>query len=104
MIRFIQIHSLVSFPAALLNRDDAGLAKRLPYGGASRIRVSSQCLKRHWRLAEDEWSLKSIAGLTKSDFGFRSRRIFSEAIAGKLVDEGFDEKAVVEVLALLRDR
>ena len=58
--RFVQIHTLASYPAVLLNRDDAGLAKRLPYGGVSRIRVSSQCLKRHWRMAEDEWSLKAV--------------------------------------------
>ena len=51
--RFIQIHFLASYPGALLNRDDAGLAKRLPYGGAVRVRVSSQCLKRHWRMADD---------------------------------------------------
>ena len=38
--RFVQIHTLSSYPAVLLNRDDAGLAKRLPYGGHSRIRVS----------------------------------------------------------------
>ena len=60
MTRFVQIHSLTSYPAALLNRDDAGLAKRLPYGGSSRIRVSSQCLKRHWRKAEDEWALGNL--------------------------------------------
>ncbi|MFN8994607.1 MAG: type I-E CRISPR-associated protein Cas7/Cse4/CasC, partial [Pseudomonadota bacterium] len=36
--RFIQIHSLHNYPAALLNRDDAGLAKRLPYGNATRTR------------------------------------------------------------------
>lgn len=58
--RFIQIHALTSYPAVLLNRDDAGLAKRLPYGGTSRIRVSSQCLKRHWRMADDEWALAKI--------------------------------------------
>ena len=28
--RFLQIHSLSSYAAALLNRDDAGFAKRLP--------------------------------------------------------------------------
>ncbi len=33
--RFIQIHTLHTYPAALLNRDDAGLAKRLPYGARS---------------------------------------------------------------------
>jgi CRISPR system Cascade subunit CasC len=80
MTRFIQIHSLASYPAALLNRDDAGLAKRLPYGGASRIRVSSQCLKRHWRLTEDEWSLKSIG----TPMGVRSREIVEREIRPKL--------------------
>ena len=49
--RFIQIHSLASYPGALLNRDDAGMAKRLPFGGTVRTRVSSQSLKRHWRFA-----------------------------------------------------
>jgi CRISPR system Cascade subunit CasC len=58
--RFIQIHTLISYPAVLLNRDDAGMAKRLPYGGVSRTRVSSQSLKRHWRKAEDVWALEAI--------------------------------------------
>lgn len=49
--RFIQIHWLASYPATLLNRDDAGLAKRIPFGGSVRSRISSQCLKRHWRVA-----------------------------------------------------
>ena len=58
--RFIQIHTLHNYPAALLNRDDAGLAKRLPYGNAVRTRISSQCLKRHWRVADDVFSLSSL--------------------------------------------
>jgi CRISPR system Cascade subunit CasC len=58
--RFIQIHTLHNYPAALLNRDDAGLAKRLPYGDAIRTRISSQCLKRHWRVADDVFSLSSL--------------------------------------------
>jgi CRISPR system Cascade subunit CasC len=49
--RFVQVHWLASYPSALLNRDDAGLAKRMPFGGVSRGRISSQCLKRHWRFA-----------------------------------------------------
>ena len=52
--RFLQIHTLHSYPAALLNRDDSGLAKRMPFGGAVRTRISSQCLKRHWRDPKDE--------------------------------------------------
>ena len=61
--RFLQIHTLHSYPAALLNRDDSGLAKRMPFGGSFRTRISSQCLKRHWRVAEDEFSLSSIDGV-----------------------------------------
>lgn len=49
--RFIQIHTLSSYPAALINRDDSGMAKRLPFGGTTRTRISSQSLKRHWRFA-----------------------------------------------------
>src|SRR5262245_16193782 len=80
MTRFVQIHSLASYPAALLNRDDAGLAKRMPYGGASRIRISSQCLKRHWRLVDDEWSLKN----TGAPMGVRSREIVEREVKPKL--------------------
>ncbi|BCN37268.1 type I-E CRISPR-associated protein Cas7/Cse4/CasC [Alicycliphilus denitrificans] len=58
--RFLQIHTLHNYPAALLNRDDAGLAKRLPYGDAVRTRISSQCLKRHWRVADDAFALKNL--------------------------------------------
>ena len=58
--RFLQIHTLHNYPAALLNRDDAGLAKRLPYGDEVRTRISSQCLKRHWRVSDDAFALKNL--------------------------------------------
>ena len=65
--RFIQIHFLAGWPGSLLNRDDAGLAKRLPFGSVTRTRVSSQCLKRHWRTGGDihlphPMALHEIAG------------------------------------------
>lgn len=96
MTRFIQIHSLASYPAALLNRDDAGLAKRLPYGGASRIRISSQCLKRHWRLADDEWSLKKVG----APMGVRSREIVEREIRLRL--QATDAVADAVCAALVR--
>ncbi len=46
MSTFIQAHFLVSYPAANLNRDDTGRPKTMNYGGADRLRVSSQSLKR----------------------------------------------------------
>ena len=60
--RFLQIHTLHSYSAALLNRDDAGLAKRMNYGGRTRTRISSQCLKRHWRVADSSDALDRIDG------------------------------------------
>ncbi|SDO20268.1 CRISPR system Cascade subunit CasC [Filomicrobium insigne] len=36
-----------------------------------RTRISSQCLKRHWRTAEDNWSLKNVG----APMGVRSREI-----------------------------
>jgi CRISPR system Cascade subunit CasC len=77
--RFLQIHFLAPYTAALLNRDDAGLAKRLPYGGVLRTRVSSQCLKRHWRLADDPHALTMIDG---ADAAYRSREIIEYKVFG----------------------
>ena len=75
--RFLQIHSLSPYTAALLNRDDSGLAKRLPYGGALRTRVSSQCLKRHWRIADDPHALSEIDGAVGA---FRSRELVTHKV------------------------
>ena len=58
--RFVQIHNLPTYTGVLLNRDELGLAKRMTYGGAIRTRISSQCLKRHWRDDSGEFSLSSI--------------------------------------------
>ena len=80
---FLQLHTLTGYSAALLNRDDIGRAKRLPFGGRDRIRVSSQCLKRHWREQAGEWSLAVL----DSDKAKRSRRIFSDVIAPRLMKE-----------------
>ena len=75
--RFLQIHTLHSYPAALLNRDDSGLAKRMTFGGAVRTRISSQCLKRHWRTAQDEFAIHSIADAEKA---VRSRNVIGRKV------------------------
>ena len=82
--RFLQIHTLSPYTGALLNRDDSGLAKRLPYGGALRTRVSSQCLKRHWRVASDPHALSEINGVIES---FRSRELVTKTVIGELQQE-----------------
>ena len=87
--RFLQIHTLHNYPAALLNRDDAGLAKRLPYGDAIRTRISSQCLKRHWRVADDAFALKNL----DVPMAVRSRE------TPRLIKERLMEVGVAEPLA-----
>lgn len=86
--RFIQIHTLHTYPAALLNRDDAGLAKRLPLGNAVRTRISSQCLKRHWRVTEDQFSLANLdvpmAVRSRSTLELISKRIQENGVSAAL--------------------
>ena len=84
--RFIQIHTLHNYPAALLNRDDAGLAKRLPYGNAVRTRISSQCLKRHWRVADDVFSLSSLG----VPMAIRSREL-PRQMRDMMIEQGMSE-------------
>ena len=81
--RFIQIHFLASYPGTLLNRDDAGHAKRLPFGGATRTRISSQCLKRHWRMVDDARALHALAE-QKGIASERSKVAIEQAVTGPL--------------------
>ena len=52
MSHFIQLHLLTAYPPANLNRDDLGRPKTAIMGGAKRLRVSSQSLKRTWRTSD----------------------------------------------------
>ena len=92
--RFLQIHTLHGYPAALLNRDESGLAKRMTYGGSIRTRISSQCLKRHWRTAEGPHALQGIEGATAA---VRSRDIVTRRIIEPLASAGHNQ-AVLDVL------
>ena len=92
--RFLQIHTLSPYTATLLNRDDSGLAKRLPYGGALRTRISSQCLKRHWRIADDPHAIHAIDG---AEAAYRSRELVTQKILQPLRERFPDE--VVDALA-----
>lgn len=92
---FLQIHTLTAYPASLLNRDDAGLAKRIPFGNATRLRISSQCLKRHWR--------EEIAPqLPEMPDGLRTRSFFTRTVLPKAIASGVPEavaQSLIEPLA-----
>lgn len=101
--RFIQLSTLTTFGASLLNRDDSGLAKRLPFGGCTRTRISSQCLKRHWRTEKDDAHAltKAAEGL---EMAVRSRRVFTDRLEKPLIEEGIPEQRVKELSADLQQR
>lgn len=48
----IEIHMLKNYPPTNLNRGENGEPKTCTFGGTSRARISSQCLKRSWRHSE----------------------------------------------------
>lgn len=81
MSHFIQIHLLTAYPPANLNRDDTGQPKTAQFGGRTRLRVSSQALKRAWRTSDDFRA--SLAG----HLGERTQRI-GRAIHDHLLARG----------------
>lgn len=93
---FLQVHTLTSYHASLLNRDDAGLAKRIPFGDSTRLRISSQCLKRHWREA-----LQSRLNLPA---GVRSRQFFARIVLPELIARGVSEDAATDLTRVLIDK
>lgn len=99
MPRFLQIHFLTSYPASLLNRDDAGFAKRMPFGGAVRTRISSQCQKRHWRAFAGPQSLRNLRG--EDSMSVRSRYIFEEI--ARPLREAYGEENVDAMVQAVSD-
>ncbi len=95
--RFIQIHWLASYPGTLLNRDDSGLAKVLPFGGTMRTRISSQCLKRSWRKAKDAMSIGSIRNIESAE---RSREHIEKQVVNGLSAETGKSEDIVSAVGL----
>ena len=81
MTRFLQLHLLTFFPPANLNRDDTGRPKTAVVGGATRLRLSSQALKRAWRTSE------AFAAALEGHMGSRTQR-FGETVLDRLVAGG----------------
>jgi CRISPR system Cascade subunit CasC len=95
--RFIQIHWLASYPGTLLNRDDAGLAKSLPFGGVMRTRISSQCLKRTWRKANDAMNIGLIDSM---ETGARSREHVERQVVNGLAEDTGQSADIVAAVGL----
>lgn len=90
MGKFIQIHTLTIFPPSCLNRDDLGKPKTARIGGADRLRISSQSLKRAYR--SDEGTKKLLEG----HMGVRTQRL-GAVIIDHLKTKGIDDKKSLEI-------
>jgi len=91
MTTFINIHTLISHPSSMMNRDDSGMQKTAVFGGSVRSRISSQCLKRAIRESD-------IYGESVSEKSIRTNKFddLFELCKNELPE--FDSKLIEDVL------
>ncbi len=89
MRRFIQLHLLTSYPPSNLNRDDLGRPKTAVMGGKTRLRISSQSLKRAWRISD------LFTESLKGHVGTRTKGMGTEVYSA-LIEKGVTEKKAKE--------
>lgn len=90
MTTFVQIHLLTAYPPSNPNRDDQGRPKSAVVGGAPRLRMSSQSVKRAVR--ESSYFAQDLAG----HMGTRTKRIQAQ-LREKLIEDGASEGQAHEV-------
>lgn len=86
MTTFLQFPLLTPYPPSNPNRDDEGRPKTAQVGGAPRLRLSSQSIKRALRLAPD--FAEGLAG----NMGQRTKRL-AEQVEAALAHEGVETAA-----------
>lgn len=87
MTTFIQLHLLTSYPPANLNRDDLGRPKTAVMGGFQRLRISSQSLKRAWRMSDLFFDRDEL----EKEMGTRTKRFGIEWIFPRLLEKKVPE-------------
>ncbi|PID63957.1 MAG: type I-E CRISPR-associated protein Cas7/Cse4/CasC [Gammaproteobacteria bacterium] len=95
MTTFVQLHYLTTYPPSNPNRDDQGRPKTAMYGGVSRLRLSSQSIKRAARLSP------VFQDALSGNLGERTQRI-GEVVKEHLLKKGageVDAHAIAEKIA-----
>lgn len=77
-MKYVQIHELIAYPASNLNRDDVNRPKTVKIGETTRLRISSQSLKRAWRVSD-------VMSDAFPEMGIRTNKL-AEIIEKGLVD------------------
>jgi CRISPR system Cascade subunit CasC len=94
--RFLQLHFLTAFSANNLNRDDLSRPKSFVFGATPRLRISSQSIKRAWRISD------AVQAALAGDAGVRSRDQWFQ-IGEKLVATGHSVANVVAHITPIRE-
>ena len=118
MADFLQLHLLTAYGPSNLNRDDTGRPKSVAFGGAPRLRVSSQSLKRAWRTSDvfasklDGHLARRTQQLGKDVHDYLTERGMAEdqaletarevaGVFGKIRGKDADEPTFIEQLAFI---
>ena len=96
MSRFLQLHYLTIYPLSNPNRDDLGRPKTAHYGGAPRLRISSQALKRAARMSE------ALQAELEGHLGARTQRI-GEVVRDALAGNAESEEQATEIATKVAD-
>ena len=96
-MKLIELHILQSFPVSCLNRDDVGAPKSAIFGGVSRARLSSQCLKRAIR----EYAQDNIP---EARFGGRRTKLLVPPLVDALIKNGLDTETAMRHAIHIADK
>ncbi len=92
---FVNFHVLISHSPSCLNRDDMNMQKTAIFGGKSRVRISSQSLKRALRFSEYYQAQFGNAAMRTRDLG-RLKAQMTEKLGGR-----FNADLVTKALELM---
>ena len=96
MSRFLQLHYLTIYPPSNPNRNDLGRPKTATYGGAPRLRISSQALKRAARLSD------VMQSDLRGHLGDRTQRI-GDVVREALAETDANRDNVAKITRLVAD-
>jgi CRISPR system Cascade subunit CasC len=82
---YLQVHALVHFPASNPNRNREGEPKTIMIGNVDRGLITSQCLKRTWRVSDV--FAREFGALGEKNLGLRTKEL-GGTIYDKLIKDG----------------
>lgn len=111
-MKYVQIHELVSYPASNLNRDDLQRPKTVKIGDSTRLRISSQSLKRAWRVSDTMHDAFPEMGVRTNKLSYYIQTALEKGMSlqdmlednGRITRNPVDKKVAAKYGNLLDDR